>query len=114
VFRFVALTVALVALVAAAASPASDGKSAQPCEPFDTIEGPLGFETVTATDSISCEKATKILKKHDGSVDREDAFTEGEHFQLGDFRCGVRKFFTESARARCKAGDAKFRIDYGS
>ena len=69
------------------------------------FEGPLGFETVLDTDYVSCAKATRILKKLDDDVDREDAFTEGKSFRLGqNFRCGVRKFFTESARARCSHG----------
>jgi hypothetical protein len=102
--------------VVATTSPAAVDRhsGAQSCEPFDTIQGPLGNETVTKVDSISCEKATRILKKHDNGVDREAAFTEGEQFRLGrDFLCGVRKVFTESARARCSNGDPTFRIDYG-
>ena len=116
--RFVSL-LALVALFAAGiatVSTAAGGERshAEPCEPLETIEGPLGFETVLAADFISCDRATRTLKRHDQDVDREVAFTEGGHFRLGDYRCGVRKVFTESARARCQAGDPMFRIDYGS
>jgi hypothetical protein len=115
--RFVALVALLTLFVAAVAIPSPGGgrpSHAEPCEPLETIRGPLGFETVLATDFISCERATRTLKRHDENVDREAAFTEGGHFRLGDYRCGVRKVFTESARARCQAGDPMFRIDYGS
>ena len=114
-FRFVVVVALLGALSVAVASPAADkGRShAEPCEPLQTIQGPLGNETVLATDFISCDKATRILKKHDEDIDRDAAFTEGAHFRLGEYRCGVRKFFTESARARCQNGDPMFRIDYG-
>ena len=116
--RVVAL-LACVAVCAAGVVTASSGAEgershAEPCEPLQTIQGPLGTETVLATDHISCEKATRILKRYDDSVDPEVASTEGKAFFLGDnFRCGVRKVFYESARARCSAGDPMFRIDYG-
>ncbi len=103
-----------VGLTTASTAAGGERSHAEKCEPLETIEGPLGFETVLATDFISCERATRTLKKYDGDVDREVAFTEGGHFRLGDYRCGVRKVFTESARARCQAGDPMFRIDYGS
>ena len=116
--RFVALLAcaALCAVCVSSVGTAAEGGlyDAKPCEPLKTIEGPLGFETVLETDGITCAKATRILKKHDDDVDREAAFTEGKSFFLGNYRCGVRKFFTESAKARCSQGDPMFRIDYGS
>jgi hypothetical protein len=117
VFRFVLLAALLAALCAVTVSPAAqvaERSDAVSCQPFQTLTGPLGMETVVKAESITCEKATRILKKHDDSVDRDVAFSEGGKFQLGNYRCGVRKVFTESARARCGNGDRMFRIDYGS
>jgi len=115
--RLILLLAALSALAlgvaTAGAGPDDERSHADPCKPLKTIQGPLGNETVLATDFISCERATKILKRHDDDVDPETAFTEGAHFRLGNWRCGVRKFFTESAKARCQTGDPMFRIDYG-
>lgn len=110
-----ACVVLCTAGIATVSTAAEGGRShAEPCEPLKTIQGPLGFETVLAADFISCDRATRTLKRHDQDVDRETAFTQGGHFRLGNYRCGVRKVFTESARARCQAGDPMFRIDYGS
>ena len=115
-FVFLLACAALCAVcICTAGTAAERGRyDAEPCKPLKTIEGPLGFETVLETDHVTCAKATRILKKFDDDVDPEAAFTEGRSFFLGDFRCGVRKFFTESAKARCSQGDPMFRIDYGS
>src|SRR5688572_16450941 len=103
--RFVALlaSAALCAVCVTTAGTAAAGGlyDAEPCKPLETIQGPLGLETVLETDHMTCAKATRILKKYDDDVNREAAFTEGRNFRLGNFRCGVRKVFTESAKARC-------------